>query len=329
MAPGEEVVPRSGEVVVAPLATTTFTLTCDGQEGPAVADVTVQVMEGPRGDGGAPDAGEGDAGIADAGDDDGSGGDAGDGIRDGGSDVDAGSDVDVAPAESRGPLHRYPFDDNSDPLVALDVVGGAHGAVRGNAEYNNSGGLQVELDGYVDLPNGMISALNAVTFEAWVIWDGDNAGDWQRIFDFGSTSVGEVTELGGVYTATNSHFLQLSPQSSEGSLRLTLQGDDGNLALRDDGPLPADTVAHVAVTYDVAAAVASLYVDGAAVGSAPWSNPLSDIDDVNCWLGRSNFSVDPGFDGVFLEVRLYGHALTSEEVEASFAAGPDLLWWDD
>lgn len=287
-----------------------------------MADVTVQVVEGPTIDGGATDAGDTEGGLADARDAGAAGGDAGDDIPDGGSDLDAG------PAESRGPLHRYPFDDASDPLVALDVVGGAHGVVRGNAEYDDdTGGLRVELDGYVDLPNGMISALDAVTFEAWVLWDGDNAGDWQRIFDFGSTSVGEVTELGGVYTATNSRFLQLSPQSSEGSLRLTLQGDDGNLALRGDGPLPENTVAHVAATYDVAASVASLYVDGAAVGSAPWSTPLSDIDDVNCWLGRSNFSVDPGFDGVFLEVRVYGHALTSEEVEASFVAGPDLPWW--
>jgi hypothetical protein len=55
------------------------------------------------------------------------------------------------------------------------------------------------------------------------------------------------------------------------------------------------------------------------------TNQLSQIDDVNNWLGRSQFTPDPGFAGTYDEFRIYSAALTDAQIAASFAKGPDML----
>ena len=50
---------------------------------------------------------------------------------------------------------------------------------------------------------------------------------------------------------------------------------------------------------------------------------LADINDVNNWLGRSNWTVDANTAGSFDEFRIYDTALTEAQIEASRAAGPD------
>jgi hypothetical protein len=51
---------------------------------------------------------------------------------------------------------------------------------------------------------------------------------------------------------------------------------------------------------------------------------LSAINDVNNWLGRSQFNDDPYFKGMIHEFRIYKVALTQQQVAASFDAGPDV-----
>ena len=43
---------------------------------------------------------------------------------------------------------------------------------------------------YVDLPNGMISALTNATFEGW--YTVNSIQNWGRMFDFGSTTDGRT-----------------------------------------------------------------------------------------------------------------------------------------
>lgn len=82
LSPGIGAVPRSGSVAVRPVGTTSWTLSCDGRGGPAIATATVQVTggtvdAGASVDGGDLDAGDLDAGGVDAGDGGSDGGDAG------------------------------------------------------------------------------------------------------------------------------------------------------------------------------------------------------------------------------------------------------------
>jgi hypothetical protein len=223
-----------------------------------------------------------------------------------------------------GPVHRYSFDDDADG--ASDSASGADGALLGGASIADG---RLELDGiddYVDLPNGIISILDEISVEAWVEYRGAALGDWQRIFDFGTNDVGEITAPGGgPFSGNTTRFIQLSPETQYGTTRLTIfDGQDAFLALETD-PLPLDVPVHVAITYAPAVGTAVLYVNGAEQARGEFFLGLDEIDDVNVWLGRSNYSVDPSFNGAMDEIRIWPRALTPAEVHAGAALGPTTL----
>jgi hypothetical protein len=72
---------------------------------------------------------------------------------------------------------------------------------------------------------------------------------------------------------------------------------------------------HLAVTQGGSAA--ALYVDGAEAGRTG-NVPVAPADFANhlraCYLGRSQYSGDPYLLGALDEVRIYGRALTADEV---------------
>jgi hypothetical protein len=63
-------------------------------------------------------------------------------------------------------VHRYSF--NQDGMTAVDSIGGKNGTIVGGSASQG----KVSFDGttatYVDLPNGMISALKDASFEVWL-----------------------------------------------------------------------------------------------------------------------------------------------------------------
>jgi hypothetical protein len=243
----------------------------------------------------------------------------------------------VVPAKlPQGPVHRYSFTGD-----AMDSVGGADGLPYGfvlfedgqailenfGTELSNASGKSPPAappGAYIDLPNGIVSALGAAgSFEAWVTWGGP-WNVWMRIFDFGradeaAPATGEDISSG----AGASPYLILSPYSGNGTLRFmgTNSGNAGEQAI-DGEALQIDEEYHVVGVWDSAAGKASLYVDGVKIGDGPAPFPLSDLQDVNNWLGRSQWA-DPMFKGSYNEFRIYNYALTPEQVLGSFQAGPD------
>lgn len=303
---------------------------------------------GGAGDGGAGDGGGssgGAAGSEDGGSDasvdapsetgsgggaSGSGGGAGEagGSGSGGSE-DAGMDPPDAacvPCELRAALvHRYRFEGTGSD--AVDSVGSADGVIV-NATLEDTGGVILaggSSGEYVDLPNGIASALTSATFEAWVTWDGGAA--WQRIFDFGDVTSGEEGEQG-----SGRSYLMLTPLTSGtgGVLRVAYKKPDTPETLvNSTAPLPMGELVHVAVVVDDAANVLSLFQDGALIGLAAPVDSLSLINDVNNWLGRSQYSSDPEFAGTIHEFRVYAAALTGDQIAQSFAEGPDPDFLED
>src|SRR5690606_24333328 len=65
--------------------------------------------------------------------------------------------------------------------------------------------------------------------------------------------------------------------------------------------------------------------DGELIGEAQTAVALSDLNDVNNWLGRSNWTVDANLQATFDEFRIYDFALTTNQVLGNFQAGPDTL----
>jgi hypothetical protein len=102
---------------------------------------------------------------------------------------------------------------------------------------------------------------------------------------------------------------------------------DGNSAGQEVQVMAASalpqSLAHVAVVCDAAGDKLKLYIDGVKVGEKAWTGSLSSINDVNVWLGRSQYDGDNELTAVFHEFRVYGLALSDADIATSFAGGPD------
>jgi hypothetical protein len=225
--------------------------------------------------------------------------------------------------------HRYSF--NGTGTVASDSIAAAHGAIVGGNNAVMSGGsvsLSGDLgsaygsEGYVNLPSNLLTPLAGATFEVWVTWRGTGASGnlvWQRIFDFGSQVTAGSALVGDTY-------LFLTPYAtSTGLLRagFSTSGNANETFVSASRAFPLNAQAHVAVVVDDANDAMTLYLDGDPDGTVAWSGTLAAIDNVNSWLGRSNFAGDPEFNGLLHEFRIYRVALTAAQIQASYLAGPD------
>ena len=235
-----------------------------------------------------------------------------------------------------GPIHRYSFNNppSFDAIGAeiTDSVGGAHGIVKGSIA--ESTGTELILFGgssdeaaYVDLPNNLISVLTDVTIETWVTID--DIQDWSRVFDFGTTQGGELDGPGGGDSGLSYLFLTASRGFDLSMQRLGLRDDQGTLTRIDLTDFrTAPVTVHYAVVLDSMAdedALLSIYRDGELLGESPTTVELANIDDVNNWLGRSNFTDDANLQGSFDEFRIYDYPLAPDEIALNISLGPDMI----
>jgi hypothetical protein len=252
--------------------------------------------------------------------------------------------------------------------VILDSIGDMHGVVKGtgsSADANSlalPGGPQVDGGAYVDLPNGMISALDTdATFEAWFTIN-STGNNWSRVFDFGDAHIENDPPMPGIfdYEIDGPGLVPGWINSGDTFYHAPVRGTNLNLQRTslqnphpESGHIPpstgivgaadiiVDTNAatsagvpqHLAVTYIKDADGSgpgtvpriTVYRNGAQIGDALATDAtafqLENLNDVNNWLGRSNFSVDSLFSGSFHEFRIYDHALTSSQVASSFLCG--------
>jgi hypothetical protein len=212
-------------------------------------------------------------------------------------------------------VHRYSFEAD-----AKDSVGSAHGTLMGGATIsggalNLTGGNSGE---YLDLPNALISTLTSATIEAYVTWTGAAGGDWQRIFDFGSSNMAEGTQ------GTGNKYLFLSARK----LRACYTNASPTAEIFTDSATDLTAQpSQLAVVVNATAHNLTLYLDGTAVGSSVTLNEsLSAINDVNNWLGRSQFAPDDYFAGKISEFRIYDAALTGPELKTSKQMGENTTY---
>ncbi len=217
--------------------------------------------------------------------------------------------------------HRYSFGEAAGTTAITDSVGGANGTLMNpSATSTLTGSGELTLDGnlssaYVALPAGMVSSLTNATFQVWVTYYG--GANWQEIYSFGTNFGGN----GVTYTT-------LIPQNgANGHLRWSI--NEGGEAVID-GPtvLTISNEVCVTVAYNYSAQSASLYVGGRKVGSGPMNKPLFNIPDVDNYLGRSQFSADPFFQGALDELRIYSGVKSDLQVAVDAAAGPNTIATD-
>lgn len=248
--------------------------------------------------------------------------------------------------------HRWSFNSTgvaTNGTVISDQIAAAPGTIVGiNAARNGSiltlpGGSNgqvatASIAAYFDLPNGIISSKTNFSLEIWATIH--TSRTWQRIFDLGRMNIngsgnGEISNTAGNPGAGESRDnLMLAAQRGD-----TL--NDKRLAARNDGATELgvnNTIAtslntqyHYVATFLANANPATggrftWFRDGTQMGFVDTTFPLSQLEDVNNWLGRSQWTGDQNSNVSYNEVRLYDHALTPAQITASLAAGPDKVF---
>ena len=156
---------------------------------------------------------------------------------------------------------------------AVIVNDGANDAILSNTEVTLTGGAKGSSD-YIDLPDGIVSGLgDSVTVEIWATQI--SVQNWSRIFDFGVSTTENV-------------FMSWTMGTGLNSDRVEWLGDEDDTVDNTNGPYTLGTEYHIvcvfepgSVTwYSAPAGAADL---GPAKGSFETANPLSQLNDTNCW----------------------------------------------
>jgi hypothetical protein len=255
------------------------------------------------------------------------------------------------------PRNRYTFNgiaSGADGTTVPDVIGGKNAQIRGPGVTVTSSGVDLpggaQTQGYIDLPNGVFSgtangpAFSSASYEAWVTVQGNN--NWSRIMDFGSTGVPanastgnpgvapfEVNGPGGAANGANYMFLSANSGNDPG---MTIdRGGDGAIpggggAVGGGGRTTQNTnllgtEQHVVMIYDFVDKEWRWYQNGNLMEGFTSVGGPGTVNDVNNWLGRSNWGGDANLDAIFNEFRIYDYALTHEQVQGNFAVGPDVV----
>jgi hypothetical protein len=205
----------------------------------------------------------------------------------------------------------------------------------------------------------------SVTLEAWVNWTGGPAWQRIFDFgDNDNPRVGEQGNGGDSYLfltprSPNDPAAALVPLTSKMRVAYKRPGaDEWEIIVDATRALPSGVQTHVAVVVDATAQTMSLFIDGrlengvayfrnpgdpaftSMQGPYDWSAPvagdggmvvppsvdLTEINDINNWLGRSQFIADEELQATFSEFRIYRAALSPELLEISHNGGPDAVF---
>ena len=155
---------------------------------------------------------------------------------------------------------------------------------------------------------------NAITIAVWVYLGANSATQtWERIFDYGSSPTG-MSWL---------NLMARSGDTTQGPVEFAMSniGHNQYQALINQDPLGANVWHHIAVVLPAGTTyTGTLYIDGVAVATNnAMTLHMADIGVTsNNWLGRSQFSTDPLFNGSLDDFRVYKRALSQQEITALF-----------
>ena len=158
---------------------------------------------------------------------------------------------------------------------------------------------------FAQLPSAAVAVSGDLTLEAWVFADG-TPGQKARIFDF-NDGVG----------LSNNMILSFDG----GKLAFASYNHGGaERAITVDSNFPINSWHHVAVTTTGDHAdIATLYIDGAAVKTGFIVDSTPSLTRTNAFVGHSNVSADPDFNGTIRDVRIYDNARTAAEIISDMA----------
>ena len=253
-------------------------------------------------------------------------------------------------------LNRWSFNNSvggvPPGMTFADSISGVVATVRGNGATltgtslllpgtTTGGYANTSISAYLDLPNGIISSKTNLTIEIWATVFSSKS--WQRLFDFGSMAAGDGLGAPGEWTGV------IGPNNSSSSDDLTLAVQSG--AALSNSPL-AESRYHAGAEYQATSTLSTAagtryhfvltftdgagtfgssggqiawYRNGVLAGSVSVPFHLANLNDVNDWLGRSQFSADSLANISYDEVRIYDNAMAQADVTNSYSAGPNAI----
>jgi fibronectin-binding autotransporter adhesin len=199
--------------------------------------------------------------------------------------------------------------------VTDSVSGTELATVQGNgAAFTGSGlrtpgGASGSGAAYLQLPGGVLSAYTNVTIEIWA--KELSAQNWARLVDFNNGTANYI-----MLAACRGTDLNL--QRFESAFSGTYVGLDSDI------PTTAGVLHHYAITYTSTGASTgrwTWYRDGDQVAWLDVASPLSALQDVNNWLGRSAYGSDAFAHCEYQEVRVSNVAMSRDQIAANARLG--------
>jgi len=239
-------------------------------------------------------------------------------------------------------------------ITNFDLVSSAPAVVRGNGATYTGNALRIpggttgnaaigSVAAYIDLPNHILSSQTNITIEIWAT--PRSVQNWGRIMDFGrTTEAGDGLGAAGEWTGLPAAAAPNNTSQSDGIMLSSSIGTDltqQRFEARHNGAVYTVNTAlattagvqhHYAITFtDGLGAFGSAggrwqwYRDGDIVEFLDVSNHLASIQDVNNWLGRSEWSADSLANADYTEVRISNVALNQWQVKANYLLGPNYV----
>lgn len=209
--------------------------------------------------------------------------------------------------------HRYSFfNQPNGSLTATDSVAGANGTLQGAAAIT---GGQLVLNGasgtYLNLPGGLITGNTAVTMEAWVSFGALPANCF--FFGLGNTDG----------SGAGANYIFCAPQAGRVAITGVDPGWQGEQNAATGVNWSGRTNLHLVAVFNPPAGRVTLYTNGvlAAVNTGV-TTPLSAVNNVYSYIGKSLYTVDPYAPLNLSEFRIYNGAMGASQVALDAASGP-------
>ncbi|HEU6448986.1 MAG TPA: alpha-L-arabinofuranosidase C-terminal domain-containing protein [Verrucomicrobiae bacterium] len=215
--------------------------------------------------------------------------------------------------------HRYSFSETSGTNVADSIGGAAWDGILPNGGTFNDG--QVQLLGassqYIQLPANILSNYTAVTIELWATFPTTLPS---ACFLFG---------FGNINGSSGLNYIFCQPKNGRIAITDSNYSGEQNTAPSPSGDWSGRTNLHVVAVFNPPLGQLMLYTNGIlAAQNSSITIPMSSVNDLLNFIGRSLYSGDSYFDCNLDEFRIYNGALSPAEIAASGALGPDQLLSD-
>ncbi len=210
--------------------------------------------------------------------------------------------------------HRYSFNETSGSTVADSIGGAAWNGTLPNGGTFGGGQLSLAASAqqYVQLPPDILGNSSAATVEAWATFP-DQLPVNCFFFGFGNIS-GNV----------GANYIFCAPQGGRAAITDGNNGAEQNAFTGFDFSYHNNF--HTTFVFNPPAGYLAIYTNGvlSAINDS-MIIPMSSVNDVYNFIGRSLYSADPYPDFTLDEFRIYNGPLLAADIAATQALGPDQL----